>query len=98
MDFWAGYISGAVGICIGNPLDIVKVRLQAGRYASLFPVDPSKRRNQVAFLKGKALFMLFLIPLIFSYVALSRSGSACTGIWCSQFSSLHDLQPLLERT
>lgn len=29
-DFWAGYISGAVGIIIGNPLDILKVRLQAG--------------------------------------------------------------------
>lgn len=28
-DFWAGYLSGAVGIVIGNPLDIVKVRLQA---------------------------------------------------------------------
>lgn len=28
-DFWAGYISGAVGIIIGNPLDILKVRLQA---------------------------------------------------------------------
>ncbi|CAK7563579.1 MAG: hypothetical protein SEPTF4163_001448 [Sporothrix epigloea] len=29
-DFWAGYISGAAGILIGNPLDLVKVRLQAG--------------------------------------------------------------------
>lgn len=29
-DFWAGYISGAIGIVIGNPLDILKVRLQAG--------------------------------------------------------------------
>lgn len=27
-DFWAGYISGAIGILIGNPLDIIKVRLQ----------------------------------------------------------------------
>jgi solute carrier family 25 carnitine/acylcarnitine transporter 20/29 len=29
-DFWAGYLSGAIGIIIGNPLDVVKVRLQAG--------------------------------------------------------------------
>jgi solute carrier family 25 (mitochondrial carnitine/acylcarnitine transporter), member 20/29 len=29
-DFWAGYVSGAVGIIIGNPLDLVKTRLQAG--------------------------------------------------------------------
>jgi solute carrier family 25 (mitochondrial carnitine/acylcarnitine transporter), member 20/29 len=30
VDFWAGYVSGAVGIVVGNPLDIIKVRLQAG--------------------------------------------------------------------
>jgi solute carrier family 25 (mitochondrial carnitine/acylcarnitine transporter), member 20/29 len=29
-DFWAGYLSGAAGILIGNPLDLIKVRLQAG--------------------------------------------------------------------
>jgi solute carrier family 25 carnitine/acylcarnitine transporter 20/29 len=29
-DFWAGYISGAAGILIGNPLDLIKVRLQSG--------------------------------------------------------------------
>ncbi|KPM38543.1 hypothetical protein AK830_g8030 [Neonectria ditissima] len=28
-DFWAGYVSGAVGILIGNPLDVIKVRLQS---------------------------------------------------------------------
>ncbi|KAF5012580.1 hypothetical protein FDECE_1371 [Fusarium decemcellulare] len=28
-DFWAGYLSGAIGIIIGNPLDVIKVRLQA---------------------------------------------------------------------
>jgi solute carrier family 25 carnitine/acylcarnitine transporter 20/29 len=30
-DFWAGYLSGAAGIVIGNPLDLVKTRLQAGQ-------------------------------------------------------------------
>lgn len=30
-DFWAGYASGAIGILVGNPLDIVKTQLQAGR-------------------------------------------------------------------
>ncbi|KAK3903153.1 mitochondrial carrier domain-containing protein [Staphylotrichum tortipilum] len=29
-DFWAGYLSGAAGIILGNPLDVLKVRLQAG--------------------------------------------------------------------
>ncbi|KAH9215060.1 mitochondrial carrier domain-containing protein [Leptodontidium sp. 2 PMI_412] len=33
-DFWAGYISGAAGILIGNPLDLIKVRLQASASAS----------------------------------------------------------------
>jgi solute carrier family 25 (mitochondrial carnitine/acylcarnitine transporter), member 20/29 len=28
-DFWAGYLSGAVGIIVGNPLDVIKVRVQA---------------------------------------------------------------------
>jgi solute carrier family 25 carnitine/acylcarnitine transporter 20/29 len=38
-DFWAGYISGAAGIIIGNPLDLIKVRLQAG--SSVAPITPS---------------------------------------------------------
>ncbi|KAK6438265.1 hypothetical protein LTR95_005530 [Oleoguttula sp. CCFEE 5521] len=29
-DFWAGYLSGAIGIVIGNPLDLLKTRIQAG--------------------------------------------------------------------
>lgn len=29
-DFWAGYLSGAAGILLGNPLDLIKTRLQAG--------------------------------------------------------------------
>ena len=30
-DFWSGYLSGAAGILIGNPLDLIKTRIQAGR-------------------------------------------------------------------
>ena len=29
VDFWAGYISGAASIIVGNPLDLIKVRLQS---------------------------------------------------------------------
>lgn len=35
--FWAGYLSGALGIIIGNPLDVIKVRLQAGNAAHVPP-------------------------------------------------------------
>ncbi|OAA59550.1 NADPH oxidase [Niveomyces insectorum RCEF 264] len=41
-DFWAGYLSGAAGILIGNPLDLVKVRLQAGAPASLAPASAAR--------------------------------------------------------
>ncbi|KAL2104539.1 hypothetical protein VUR80DRAFT_10352 [Thermomyces stellatus] len=34
-DFWSGYVSGAVGILIGNPLDVLKVRLQAANSAAV---------------------------------------------------------------
>ncbi|KAH0559724.1 hypothetical protein GP486_003760 [Trichoglossum hirsutum] len=34
-DFWAGYVSGATGIIIGNPFDLIKVRLQAGTPISI---------------------------------------------------------------
>jgi solute carrier family 25 carnitine/acylcarnitine transporter 20/29 len=43
-DFWAGYISGAAGIIIGNPLDLIKVRLQAG--PSIAPTAPSSYTTQ----------------------------------------------------
>ncbi|MCJ1330994.1 hypothetical protein MMC10_007681 [Thelotrema lepadinum] len=33
-DFWAGWASGLAGLVIGNPLDILKVQLQAGRAAT----------------------------------------------------------------
>ena len=32
-EFWAGYLSGAIGILVGTPLDVIKVRVQAGRHA-----------------------------------------------------------------
>ena len=38
-DFWAGYISGAAGIIIGNPLDLIKTRLQAGKTAPQHVVE-----------------------------------------------------------
>jgi solute carrier family 25 (mitochondrial carnitine/acylcarnitine transporter), member 20/29 len=60
-DFWAGYISGAAGILIGNPLDLLKVRLQAGTpslhsapssYASQFSSAGSLIRGATAPILG----------------------------------------------
>lgn len=47
-DFWAGYISGAVGIIIGNPLDILKVRLQAQSKSNPSSTPPSSTASPPA--------------------------------------------------
>lgn len=49
-DFWAGYLSGALGIIIGNPLDVIKVRLQAGN-----STDASTRPHLSRFEKTTSL-------------------------------------------
>lgn len=46
-DFWASYASGAVGLLIGNPLDVIKVRLQAGASSNLdTPKAPAQQVYQ----------------------------------------------------
>ena len=58
-DFWAGYISGAAGIAIGNPLDIIKVKLQTGSYNATTNAttngDGTTRRPFSTWAKGKVL-------------------------------------------
>jgi solute carrier family 25 carnitine/acylcarnitine transporter 20/29 len=51
-DFWAGYISGAVGILIGNPLDLIKVRLQAGRHPSSPSSSPAYFSSAGSLIRG----------------------------------------------
>ena len=46
-DFWAGYLSGAVGICIGNPFDILKVLKSEYEIHHLLANDVVKVRLQV---------------------------------------------------
>ena len=38
-DFWAGYVSGAVSIILGNPLDLIKVRLQNSAHVGPIPLQ-----------------------------------------------------------
>ncbi len=61
-DFWAAYISGVVGISVGNPLDVVKIHLQAGRDASIPLSHASKLRNATALLKGMFSFLFSSLP------------------------------------
>ncbi|KAI9787641.1 MAG: hypothetical protein M1839_000172 [Geoglossum umbratile] len=65
-NFWAGYASGAAGIIIGNPLDLLKVRLQAGAPISIG--DPASFSSQFdgagSLIKGAA-------APIFGYGALN---------------------------
>lgn len=45
-DFWAGYISGAIGILIGNPLDLIKTRMQSKSSNSINAAHPTTYANQ----------------------------------------------------
>ncbi|KJZ75647.1 hypothetical protein HIM_04804 [Hirsutella minnesotensis 3608] len=54
-EFWAGYFSGAAGIIIGNPLDVVKVRLQAGQSTAAVPVAGVRPHVHVAHLSTLAV-------------------------------------------
>ncbi|ERT00877.1 solute carrier family 25 (mitochondrial carnitine/acylcarnitine transporter), member 20/29 [Sporothrix schenckii 1099-18] len=69
-DFWAGYISGAAGILIGNPLDLVKVRLQAGGDARLGPLGGSGAAGPRAASSGAAR------PSFFQRTAALATGAA----------------------
>ncbi|KAI0106349.1 solute carrier family 25 member 45 [Hypoxylon sp. NC0597] len=88
-DFWAGYISGAVGILIGNPLDLIKVRLQA-RDAILTQTPTSYVRqfeSKSALVAGTAAPVLgygALNALLF--VSYNRSEAALNAAFNTQHS------------
>lgn len=57
-DFWAGYLSGAVGIVVGNPLDIIKTKVQAGSTSQEIKVIDSSQNKPLqrwtSFARGAA--------------------------------------------
>ena len=76
-DFWAGYASGAVGIIVGNPLDIVKLRQQTqhtGRTAATFQNTKSLLAGAAAPLLGYgALNAILFVSYNRAELALSRA-------------------------
>ncbi|KXG53195.1 Mitochondrial carrier protein [Penicillium griseofulvum] len=80
-DFWAGYISGAVGIIIGNPLDVIKVRLQAGHsHADTSTANLSRFEKAGSLVRGAAAPILGYGALnAILFVAYNRSLTALDG-------------------
>lgn len=66
-DFCASYASGAIGICIGNRLDIVKTELQAGNRIFTSPALPAQ---EAGFKKFSNLFRGAAAPIL-GYGALN---------------------------
>lgn len=67
-DFWAGYLSGAIGILIGNPLDLIKVRLQSSSHVPITAAHPSTYTSQ--FTSASSLIRGATAPII-GYGALN---------------------------
>lgn len=86
-DFWAGYLSGAVGILVGNPLDVAKVQLQAGNSFAV----AANFQNAATLAKGTAAPVLgygALNALLFmsynrSEVALNKVFATDKSLWAT---------------
>ncbi len=53
-DFFAGYASGSLGILVGNPLDIIKVRLQNGQIGTTSGAPSGTSSFPKSLLRGSA--------------------------------------------
>jgi solute carrier family 25 (mitochondrial carnitine/acylcarnitine transporter), member 20/29 len=69
-DFWAGYVSGAIGIVVGNPLDLLKTRLQAGD-TSVHATSPDTLRS--TFDRAGTLVRGMLTSLLFARLGLTEA-------------------------
>lgn len=93
-DFWAGYISGAIGIIIGNPLDLIKVRLQAGHsHADASRAQLSRFEKASSLVRGPC-HPDSAIPIAKSIDHRYRRGCSDPRLWSSQCDSFCCLQPI----
>ena len=51
-EFWAGYLSGAVSIVVGNPLDLIKVRLQRSAPGTTAATNPRNWKSHKTLVTG----------------------------------------------
>ncbi|PNY30010.1 Mitochondrial basic amino acids transporter [Tolypocladium capitatum] len=85
-DFWAGYISGAAGIVVGNPLDLIKVRLQAQSAASSrgqVRLQNAATGTAAPILGYGALNALLFVSYNRSEAALNRALSTHRSLWAT---------------
>ncbi|KND90906.1 Mitochondrial basic amino acids transporter [Tolypocladium ophioglossoides CBS 100239] len=85
-DFWAGYLSGAVGIVVGNPLDLIKVRLQAQSDASSrgqVRLQNAVTGTAAPILGYGALNALLFVSYNRSEAALNRALSTHRSLWAT---------------
>ncbi|TVY59682.1 Mitochondrial basic amino acids transporter, partial [Lachnellula suecica] len=82
-DFWAGYISGAAGILIGNPLDVLKVRLQSAPspQPTSFSSPGSLIRGATAPILGYGALNALLFVTYNRTTTLLHPVSAPTPLW-----------------
>ncbi|KAI1371929.1 solute carrier family 25 member 45 [Hypoxylon crocopeplum] len=95
-DFWAGCISGAVGILIGNPLDLLKVRLQARdaittqtptSYARQFESKSALVAGTAAPVLGYgALNALLFVSYNRSEAAINAALNTSSNLWTTWFA------------
>jgi uncharacterized membrane protein YfcA len=78
-DFVAGFLSGSLGIAVGNPLDIIKVRLQAGQSGGGWLSAPGVAGNPTTLLRGTLNPMYTLITTS-NVLLVHRCGSSNIGI------------------
>ncbi|CAD0030151.1 unnamed protein product [Aureobasidium pullulans] len=100
-DFWAGYVSGAAGIIIGNPLDIVKVNLQRGDrgtatlappITTTSPILPSSASSTSSIHPASTITTTKMQQPIFLLCARHRRPNP--RLWRFERFDVHDIQPL----
>lgn len=101
-DFWAGYLSGALGIIIGNPLDVIKVRLQAGHSRDASAQSQLSRFEKASSLvRGLCDFHISFLSFYYKLLNIcvncgNRCGCSDFGIWSSQCAALRGLQSVFD--